>query len=69
MLDVASSSGTKIVTSNPFDVLNMLETNISVAPSDLVNSKGDNGNVGNSKDVALSDSINSKGDNDSDGRK
>ncbi|GKC18870.1 copia-type polyprotein [Tanacetum coccineum] len=48
IVDVASSSGTKIVTSNPFDVLNMVDKDIGVAPSDSVNSKGDDVNVGNS---------------------
>ncbi|GJY55070.1 hypothetical protein Tco_0446734 [Tanacetum coccineum] len=53
MVDVASSSGTKIVTSNPFDVFNMVEKDIRVAPSDLVKMKGDVVNVRNSKDVNL----------------
>nr|GEU91782.1 hypothetical protein [Tanacetum cinerariifolium] len=45
MVNVASSSGTKIVTSNPFDVLYMVDNNIRVAPSDLVNSKSDDVNA------------------------
>ncbi|GJY78349.1 hypothetical protein Tco_0484150 [Tanacetum coccineum] len=51
IVDVSSSSGTKIVTSNPFDVLNMVEKDIRVTPSDSVNSKYDDVNVRNSKDV------------------
>ncbi|GJY67149.1 copia-type polyprotein [Tanacetum coccineum] len=61
MVDVASSSGKKIMTSNPFDVLNMVEKNIVVAPSDSVNSKGDDVNVRTSKDVNMDNE-----DNDSD---
>ncbi|GJX89563.1 hypothetical protein Tco_0341577, partial [Tanacetum coccineum] len=52
-VDVASSSGTKIVTLYPFDVLNMVDKDIGVTPIDSVNSKGDDANVGNSKDVNL----------------
>ncbi|GKD92593.1 hypothetical protein Tco_1372430 [Tanacetum coccineum] len=48
MVDVASSSGTNIVTSNLFDVLNMVEKDTPAAPRDSVNSKGDDLNVGNS---------------------
>nr|GEU48476.1 hypothetical protein [Tanacetum cinerariifolium] len=51
--DLPSSSGTKIVTPNPFGVLNMVEKVIWVALSDSVNSKGDGVNIGNSKDVDL----------------
>ncbi|GJW52986.1 copia protein [Tanacetum coccineum] len=53
MADVASLSGTKIGTSNLFDVLMMVEKDIGVAPIDLVNSKGDDVNVENSKEVNL----------------
>ncbi|GJT58489.1 G-type lectin S-receptor-like serine/threonine-protein kinase LECRK3 [Tanacetum coccineum] len=52
-VDVASSSGTKNATSNPFEVLNMVEKDIGVASSDAVKSKGDDVNAGNSKDVNL----------------
>ncbi|GJZ98888.1 reverse transcriptase domain-containing protein [Tanacetum coccineum] len=49
MVDVASPSGTKnvanynerkIVTSNPFDILNMVEKDVGAAPSEIVCSKG-----------------------------
>ncbi|GKC83305.1 putative reverse transcriptase domain-containing protein, partial [Tanacetum coccineum] len=53
MADVTSLSGTKFVTSNLFDVLMMVEKDIGVAPIDLVNSKGDDVNVENSKEVNL----------------
>ncbi|GKE96690.1 hypothetical protein Tco_1581545, partial [Tanacetum coccineum] len=53
MVDVASSSGTNIVTSNPFDVLNMVEKDTPAAPRDSVNSIGDDLNVGNSIVVNL----------------
>nr|GFB18514.1 hypothetical protein [Tanacetum cinerariifolium] len=43
----------KFVTSNPFDVLNMVDKDIGVAPGDLVKSKGNNVNLGNSKDINL----------------
>nr|GEU48857.1 hypothetical protein [Tanacetum cinerariifolium] len=49
MIDVASSIGTKIITSNPFDLFNMVEKDIGVATSDSINSKGDNLNIGNNK--------------------
>ncbi|GKD02313.1 hypothetical protein Tco_1177287 [Tanacetum coccineum] len=52
-VDVASSSGTKNATSNPFEVLNMVEKDIGVASSDAVKSKGDDANARNSKDVNL----------------
>ncbi|GJS91516.1 hypothetical protein Tco_0774152 [Tanacetum coccineum] len=61
MVDVASSSGTKIVTSNLFDVLNMVEKDIGVARSNFLNSKSDDVNLGNSKNVNLDNE-----DNDSD---
>ncbi|GKB41112.1 hypothetical protein Tco_0886054 [Tanacetum coccineum] len=50
--DMASSSGIKIVTSNPFDVLNMVDKDIRDAPSDTVNSKADDVNVGNIKVIS-----------------
>ncbi|GJW37320.1 hypothetical protein Tco_0060240 [Tanacetum coccineum] len=50
--DMASSSGTKIVTLNPFDVLNMVDKDIRDAPSDTVNSKADDVNVGNIKVIS-----------------
>ncbi|GKC62561.1 hypothetical protein Tco_1095159 [Tanacetum coccineum] len=53
MVEAASSSGTKNITSNPFDVLNMVEKDISVTPSDSFNSNDDELNVGKSKDVNL----------------
>nr|GEY16741.1 hypothetical protein [Tanacetum cinerariifolium] len=53
MVDVASSSGTKIMTLNPFDVLNMVDKYIGVLPSDSINSKNNDVNVGNSKYVNL----------------
>ncbi|GJV31965.1 hypothetical protein Tco_1392365, partial [Tanacetum coccineum] len=67
MTDVASPSGTKtnshvanykktkIVASNPFDVLNMVEKDVGAASSGTVSSKGDMAdvNVGNNKDVYL----------------
>nr|GEY29682.1 hypothetical protein [Tanacetum cinerariifolium] len=53
MVDVASSNGMKVVTSNPFDVLNMVEKDIEVAHHDSVNSTSEDVNVENSKDVSL----------------
>ncbi|GJW37319.1 hypothetical protein Tco_0060239 [Tanacetum coccineum] len=53
--DMASSSGTKIVTLNPFDVLNMVDKDIRDAPSDTVNSKADDVNVGNIKVISVYD--------------
>nr|GEU46946.1 hypothetical protein [Tanacetum cinerariifolium] len=63
MVDVASSSGEKIMTSNLFDVLNMVENDIKVAPSDSVNTKGDDLNARNSKFVNLGNEDN---DNEND---
>ncbi|GJX54995.1 hypothetical protein Tco_0284892 [Tanacetum coccineum] len=60
-LDVQLASGTKIVTLDSFDVINMVENDVGVAPIDSVNSIGDDVNVGNSKDVNLDNE-----DNDSD---
>ncbi|GKD17048.1 copia-type polyprotein [Tanacetum coccineum] len=49
MVDVASANGMKVVTSNPFDVLNMVERDIGVAPHDSVNTTNDDVNVENIK--------------------
>nr|GEZ59524.1 hypothetical protein [Tanacetum cinerariifolium] len=63
MVDVASLSGTKIITSNSFDVLNVIVNDNWVTPSDLVNSKDDDVNIENCKDINLNnDDNNSKND-------
>ena len=49
MGDMPSSNGTKIVTSNPFDVLNMVEKDDEITLSDSVNAKDEDGNIGNTK--------------------
>nr|GEY78651.1 hypothetical protein [Tanacetum cinerariifolium] len=68
IVDVASSSGMKVVTSNPFIVLNMVEKDIEVAPHDSVNSTSEDVNVENRNDVSLdnedNDSENDVKDND-----
>ncbi|GJW43656.1 hypothetical protein Tco_0072455 [Tanacetum coccineum] len=53
MVIVSYSTRTKIMTSNPFDVLNMVDNGIRVASSDSINSKGHDVSVGNNKDVTL----------------
>ncbi|GJX16593.1 hypothetical protein Tco_0217425 [Tanacetum coccineum] len=59
---VANYNITKIMTSNLFDVLIMVENDVGAAPSDVVCSKGDMTyvNVGNNKDINLDneDSVN-----------
>ncbi|GJW37517.1 hypothetical protein Tco_0060437, partial [Tanacetum coccineum] len=60
MVDVASLSGTKIITSNSFDVFNMVENDTWVTPIDLVNSKDDDVNIENCKDINLDNDDNDK---------
>nr|GEV95465.1 ribonuclease H-like domain-containing protein [Tanacetum cinerariifolium] len=57
------SRGTKIVTLDSFDILNMVGKFVEVAPNDLVNSVGDDVNIENSKDVNL-DNKDNDGEND-----
>ncbi|GKD57017.1 hypothetical protein Tco_1290404 [Tanacetum coccineum] len=52
-----------IVTSNPFEVLNMVEKDIGIDPSVSFNSNGDDVNVRNSKDVNLENEDNDSENN------
>ncbi|GKB24293.1 hypothetical protein Tco_0863694 [Tanacetum coccineum] len=63
IVDIASSNGMKIVTSNPFDFLNMVEKDIVVTPSDLVNLEESENDVeeDNNKTASFMTSKSSKG--------
>nr|GEW13929.1 hypothetical protein [Tanacetum cinerariifolium] len=49
-----------LVVPTPFDVLNMVEKDVGVAPSDSINSIGDDVNVESSKDVKLDNEDNDR---------
>ncbi|GJT95646.1 hypothetical protein Tco_1091164 [Tanacetum coccineum] len=61
--NVLGTSSQVIQTKNSFDVLNVVEKDVGVAPSDSINSIGDDVNVENSKDVNLDNEDNDRENN------